>query len=156
MKDYAKIAKDVRMQEKLAEKQTIQAFVQKALPEICSEAIQEAERIAQAGEIYFPLDVDNYTDGLNGEYGEKAFRTLYRATQKELRRRNLYLLDGTVYFRRRTFFGPLLLVTLIKVCFGASLLYMVVFNYWVGLVLTVVFGMALLGIYTYEERQDEQ
>lgn len=90
------------------------------------------------------------------EYGEKAFRTLYRATQKELRRRNLYLLDGTVYFRRRTFFGPLLLVTLIKVCFGASLLYMVVFNYWVGLVLTVVFGMALLGIYTYEERQDEQ
>ena len=66
MKDYAKIAKDVRMQEKLAEKQTIQAFVQKALPEICSEAIQEAERIAQAGEIYFPLDVDNYTDGLNG------------------------------------------------------------------------------------------
>ena len=91
-----------------------------------------------------------------GEYGEKTFRTLYRATQKELRRRNLYLLDGTVYFRRRTFFGPLLLVTLIKVCFGASLLYMVVFNYWVGLVLTGVFGMALVGIYTYEERQDEQ
>ena len=66
MKDYAKIAKDVRMQEKLAEKQTIQAFVQEALPEICSEAIQEAERTAQAGEIYFPLDVNNFTDGLNG------------------------------------------------------------------------------------------
>ena len=155
MKDYAKIAEYARMQKKIAEEQTIRALIQGAVPEICDKAIQDAERTAQAGGTHFPLEVYNFTDGLYGKCRKKAFRTLYRAVQKELRQRNLYLLEGRIYFRRSTFFGPLCLVVVTVLLLGLSALSTFIFNFWVGIVSTGVMCVAVGGAITSVEDRYE-
>ena len=112
--DYAKIAQNARKQQKTAKKQTIQEFIQEVMPGICSKAIQDAERIAQAGETHFALNLYKLTDGFDKQYRGKASHILYKATQKELSQYGLYLIGGNVYFRRCTYFIPRFFITVLN------------------------------------------